>query len=235
MTIHLLGSMATSENLADKLERALIHLRPKIITVETSQEWIDYENQHNEDIKKDIMYVFIEGYVDLGIIKYVESYINQQLASFDVAVSRKFTQNHNIPIHFVGDPRDIESFYNSMKYRIKKLFFSLTRQTSKTIVQSISTEEQCENARYRIFEDLINDDIYLEELVPDLAEIFIGSIEDKRNKYTANNLLQLTRENPNSRIVNVGNPLNLVDDVMNRTLYSKIKHLNPERSTLIRY
>ncbi len=237
MTIHLLGSMATSPNLASNLERALIYLEPDILTVENSQEWIEFQKQHKEEIRKYSMYLFREGGFDSNIVKHAEAYINLKETNFDVEISRKYAyaNENNIHLHFIGDPRNLEDLYDSLKIRMKKLFFSLPLALPNTNLQDSNLGEVAEKTRYQVFEDLISGDIYLEELIPELAEFTISSIDEKRNNYAANNLSQLVRENPNKKLVNVGNPLNLVDDIRNRTLYSKLKHLNPERSTIIRY
>ncbi|MBI2670619.1 hypothetical protein HYX18_01405 [Candidatus Woesearchaeota archaeon] len=252
--IHLLGSNCNNLVNASRLERALQMINPDIITVDSSQEWIDFLSSHREGTKRRVEHLLREGNMPCTE-KEIEMLIEDHWlgANYDIEVSSKYAKHHNKEVHLIGDPKNLEEAYGAIFRHAKAWYYELMDpllQLSGTkITEEVQLGEEDEMVSraelqdkiYRAIQPLYKNNLYRAAKVANLLEFDMAvsllkpDFSSERLEYTFKRLAELALREKKSKILHLCNPIEIIDDPRRRTLFSRIKYPNILRSTLIDY
>lgn len=236
MEITLIGT-AHVDGRKKNLARLLLELNPSVIGVEYSSEMIKLNDESEKQrflrwtkrtLKRNkVCEEFSESFI--ALLKKVDP-------EFEFSCAREYCQKYGVPLQLIDDP----AFARKIKANdLKRATSKIKSMPGNKQIGAISSNDCSfyeESQRfYQIIKRLIKDRDY------QMIDFHLAYIEDQmftgavgeRDQYMANKVREIISQCPDSKLVCIVGGSHLLDDPKNqRTLYSKIKDLNPNRRLL---
>ncbi|MDP3734392.1 MAG: hypothetical protein Q8R37_04115 [Nanoarchaeota archaeon] len=223
--IHLLGVVGFDPLGDTRLKKALEYEKPDAITIGVSEWLVEYFDEEWLSDQWDKLNYYV------GITPNVKSFIEDQICNiyrFPVTVSRDYAESRDVPIHYIGDPVDLEEVRKSIK--------GPNRSSSEAINRSETMEEKMKHAenKYSTFQEWFsNPDFASQIMMNDFVQRFLSD-DPQREAVTADNLIKLAYR-VSGKIVHVAEAELLTDDKRGQSLYERVRQLEPTRGTIADY
>lgn len=224
--IHLLGENPEDPIAHQRLQKALLAEKPDVVTVDASPQLVEYfDTQWLPNMLKRL-----NSYEGLKPkVKFFLEYLIRNTYISGVTVSRTYARANNVPIHFIGDPRDFPAVKSSA-----------TSPPQQSRVEDINKNQTMEKllgiaeSKYKCFQGWFSNPDWISQLVMyDYVQRFLPD-DPHRELVTAEKLTGLAY-NVSGKIVHVATLELLTDDPRGQSLYERIRNLNPTRGTIADY
>ena len=212
----------------EHLERALEEERPDIITVESGPKNYRYVTSSKFAEQMKDMINFARRVVSNRDIELLNT------LNYEFFVVHKYARTQGIPVHTIDPYRDSFIFKTH-----KKDFKNFNRSKISQLVTEISTMELTEGELelYRFWFNYEGSDILeLEQDHIDTILLQDPSFPKSRDITPAANLCKIVANmDYNEKLVHIAGIAHLCRDIHQRTLYEKIRDLNPKRRSVRSY
>lgn len=232
--IHLIGTIHYDLKGNERLKKALQIEKPDILTVEASQQWLDYLAINKDQDKKMCLELMKQKNFSQEVISFFENYL-KLVSHYEIDVCREYSNNTKIPLHLIDDP----SMVNLLKKEVSSQFQTTLKNVNPKDIEGISLKSIASNqeALYYYIQSLYDGNVPATipiSIKEQLIDSQRGKLIGKRDETEAKNLTRLAQDN-SIKIVHVGGCLHNLTDSMGETLYSRLTKFNPSRATLLVY
>jgi len=229
--IHMIGTAHKDPQGYNRLTRALALENPTIITVEANQTDIDQMRVGFPELRDKVFKLLGEKeFSEVGFTYFTEAYAPSTL--FEYEASKDFANGGDIQVYL------IDNIENAYKKAIELLFRVLEvipldcvgeMESELTALQAHKSDDD-----YNLCQRAYDGELSQEEIQEWISSLKALSLVGERDTFMANNIRELAKST-DGKLVHVGGGFHFVEDAEGITLYSKLKDLNPTRSTLASY
>ena len=229
--IHLIGTIHYELKGIERLEKALQVEKPEILTIEASQQWLDYSAKNrDQDIN-----MYLQIMKEKGFSQQTYSFLENGLKSasnYEVEVCKNYAKQTGIPLYLIDD----SSIADLLRTEILSQFRTSFENIDPKDFDGISRESviKGQDAIYQNIQNLYDGKIPAIIGEQQLINPLRGKLIGKRDRTEAKTLTKLAQDN-NAKIVHVGGCAHNLTDSKGKTLYSRLANLNPSRKTLFAY
>lgn len=230
--IHLIGTCHNDFNGPKRLEKALNAERPTILSVEASQRSLDFLTKQNEAYCQKVLQLYRKGGLNEQRIASEEEFL-QSVSGYESEVCHAYTEKNGIPLHLIDAPCAVRLIKRIRAKELRKLK-NLARSGSLYIDTDERHIRQCD-MRYETIQRWFEGDYPAEEQRVVNAFRKEKGVFGERDRTMAEGLTTLIKKHPDAKVVHVGGLAHLLNDAHGKTLYARLKELQPTRTTLIYY
>lgn len=226
-SIHLIGTIHYDLNGTRRLERALRTEKPDILTIESSQAWLDsLAKNHNGDLENCLQITKNKEFSQETKI-FFETYL-RSYSNYEVDVCQSYAASKKIPLYFIDDPTNVDLLRQEIQSQLN-LFFD---EMNPRLLDGVS-QKSVMRSHDRIY-DFIQK-LYDGNIPSIIGEQIIdthrGKLIGKRDKTEAAQITEIVALH-DARIVHVGGFMHALSDSKGDTLYSRLARFNRSRKTL---
>lgn len=242
--VHLIAIAFPDGEGHKRLEKALHIEKPDVITIEDSekrQRFLEDAIRLHFDYLIDVLKQKRLPQEDYSVFKdFLNEYFTNVI-NFSYNVSRNYSHPNEVPLILIDDPsqnNDSEEIIRENLCDILDLIESIPESQNSLEEEAIEFYINDQEDLYRKLEE------YYQSCDDGNGLVAINSLKidpnmplilGPRDLYMADRLSELSKRYGHKKIVHIGHWLHTLDDLNKETLYSKIKHLNPTRTTLKYY
>ena len=147
--------------------------------------------------------------------------------SYEIVTSKRYATESGIPIHYIDHPETDRGPLEAANRPV--------RRESVGNMNSFSIDRFADEANfwYEHTRRAFDDPEHAQQILDRYSALLIPQLD--RDEVPAGHVRRLIQDFPAAKVVHVGGCIHLLDDKKRRTLYSKIKELNPTRKVLRDY
>jgi len=220
----MIGTVHTDPLGRKTLEQALRQERPDVITVEASELLVKYviSGEHKDLSIRRLRRARQEGLSQLAfqnVSKQIRTIYN-----FEIEVSIKYAQQIRVPLVYVELPA-------VDKQEIYQLKEKLSKEVIAELNYLVNHDSENMDRSVKLYTDL-----ELALVNKNFSQLIVNiNFDSDRDEFTAGKIRGLALRYGGAKLVHIGGGAHLLDDRKGRTLYERLKDLNPTRRTLRSY
>lgn len=215
--IHFIGTAHHDQEGEERLEGALGYEKPDILTVECSNELVDF--LENEGIPRIFQKIDSLNFSDAEAVILKNRF---QKLNFEISTSKDYALQHNLPLHYV----DHYSLVQGSKRDVSVIELLSKEKMATLLVDTSKKEIKKTDAIYSFYQKLF--DSFPQQEQQEMNRIAHNF--SHRDAFMASKVLGLIEAD--AKLVHVGGIGHCLKDAQERTLFSKLSKYNPTRATL---